>query len=56
MQGETMRYNRMHLFFWLYAAVLALAASSPRSISPLSTLVSRVPCRPVFWLAIPLWT
>ena len=26
MQGETMRYNRMHLFFWLYAAVLALAA------------------------------
>lgn len=35
MQGETMRYNRMHLFFWLYAAVLALAAflfSSPQEI------------------------
>ena len=36
MQGEPMRYNRMYLFFWLYAIVLALAAlafSTPQEIA-----------------------
>lgn len=36
MQGEPMRYNRMSLFFWLYAIVLALAAlafSTPQEIA-----------------------
>ena len=32
------------------------AASFPRSISPLLTLVSRAPCRPVFWPATPWLT
>lgn len=35
MQGEPMRYDRMYLFFWLYAGVLALAAfalSTPQEI------------------------
>ena len=32
------------------------AVSFPRSISPLLTLVSRVPCRPVFWPATPWLT